>query len=72
VEKVEKAKKWNIDGIVPLKKISERRELGVVIPLIVFFMIFALRSPNFYSSDNIMNISSNQSTSCVNLTKAIH
>jgi ribose/xylose/arabinose/galactoside ABC-type transport system permease subunit len=61
VEKVEKAKKWNIDGIVPLKKISERRELGVVIPLIVFFMIFALRSPNFYSSDNIMNILRNAS-----------
>lgn len=53
--------KRNIDGKILLKKLLRRREIGVVIPLIVFFIVFALRSPNFYSSANLMNILRNSS-----------
>lgn len=61
VEKVEKLVKWNIGGNALLKKILERREIGVLIPLIVFSLIFALRSSNFTSGANIMNILRNAS-----------
>lgn len=56
-----KVEKRNFEWKVQLKKVLKRREIGVIVPLIVFFVAFALRSSNFYSSANIMNILRNSS-----------
>lgn len=39
----------------------ETREIGVIVPLVVFFIFFALRNPNFYSKINLMNMLRNSS-----------
>lgn len=38
------------------KVFFDTREMGVIVPFVLFFLFFALRSPNFYSKANILTI----------------